>query len=332
MFGSGGGLTAQRLPFIVDVTTGAPSSGDSTVVHAEFEGTHIDLYRDGSKQYQNFTATNTVEGFRVSGSTVTVNPAWQANEQIMVDVVEPILWSYLSLEGEESTLLTGLSGYWKLDETSGTTATDAMGTQNGTRTAGVGVGAAGKLGYGNTFGSYDDIITIPYNTNISPKGVDFSVSLWFKLDSIPSLAGRDMHLFRQGNTASPYISHMIYLEADDDKIYATSRNSSGTDYSVISSGALSVDTWYNLVLVNRGDGQALQLYLNDSDVSASAGTFTGTLFEGLSTTNFGNAYPNAPSSFPVGTLDSFGIWAKALTSGEVTTLYNSGSGRTHPFN
>jgi len=287
-------------------------------------------------QYQHNTETNPLDGFRINEDTITVNPVWATGEQVIIDVSEPIYWGALSLEGGESTLLTGLSGYWKLDETSGTTVTDAIGTQNGTRTAGVGVGTTGILGYANTFNSYDDIITLPYNTNISPKGDAFSISIWFKIDSLPSETGRDMHLFRQGNTASPYISHSISIDRDDyspyNRIYATSRNSSGTDYSVLSSGAVSIDTWYNLVFVNSGDGHTLQLYLNGSDVSASADTFTGTVFEGLSTTNFGNAYPGAPNSFTVGTIDSFGIWSRALTSGEVTQLYNSGNGRTYPFN
>ena len=332
LLGSGSGLSAYRLPFIVGVTTGAPAASDSTVTHVQVEGKHIDVYRDGAKQYQQFTATNIYDGFRVNGSTITVNPVWQAGEQVMVDIIQPILWSYLSLTGQESTLLDSLRGYWKLDETSGTTVTDAAEIQNGTRTAGVGVGATGKLGYANIFDAYDDIITIPYNTNISPKGVDFSVSIWFKIDSLPDVTGRGNYLFQQGHNASPYLSHSIEVRNDDSRILVRSLNSSGTVYTVLSTNPVSVDTWYNLVFVNRGDGQTLQIYLNGADVSSSAGTFTGTVFHGLSTTNFGNAYPNAPSSYLDGTLDSFGIWGRALTSGEVTTLYNSGNGRTHPFN
>jgi hypothetical protein len=109
LLGSGSGLSAERLPFIIGTTSGAPTTADSTVTHANISGKHIDLYRDGAKQYQNFTTTNTAEGFRVSGSTITVNPLWQDGEQVLVDIIQPILWSYLSLEGEESSLLTGLS-------------------------------------------------------------------------------------------------------------------------------------------------------------------------------------------------------------------------------
>ncbi len=333
MFGSGGGLTAQRLPFIIGKTTGAPTAGDSTVVHAEFEGTHIDLYRDGSKQYQNFTATNTVEGFRVSGSTITVNPEWQANEQIMVDIVEPILWSYLSLTGEESSLLTDLSGYWKLNEASGTTATDAMGNQDG-EIQGSASRVTGKLSYGLHTEDEDQMMRIPYNDAVTPEGVAFSVGFWIYLDSVPSATGRDASIFAIYNTESPFLAHTIYIPTagtNADKIIFYTLNTAGTDYTAVSTSALSDSTWYNIVAVNRGDGQTMQIYVNGSDVTASSETFTSTILEGLGTIGFGNTYVDNPGYVP-NIIDECAIWSRALTSGEVTTWYNSGSGRTHPFN
>jgi hypothetical protein len=331
LLGSGSGLSAQRLPFIIGVTPGAPSAIDSTIIHSEFAGKHIDVYRDGAKQYQNFTATNTVEGFRVNGSTITVNPAWQANEQVLVDMIQPVMWSYLSLEGEESTLLTGLSGYWKLDETSGTTAIDATGTQNGTALGTVGV--AGKIGYANSMDASGEGIRIPHNDSVIPSGTAFSVSMWVWLDSIPStVTGLEgYYLFKQENTASPWEPHNIQIKSYDDLVFSSSTNTTATAYSVKSSGVLSDSTWHHIVFINRGDGQPLLLYIDGADVSTTAGTFAGTLFEGAGYTYFGNAYIGAPN-FVRGKIDECGIWLKALSSGEIASLYNSGNGRTYPFN
>lgn len=329
LLGSGEGLSAKRLPFIIGVTTGAPSAADTIVVHSEFEGKHIDLYRDGAKQYQHFTATNTLEGFRLSNDTIYVNPAWQANEQILVDIIEPILWSYLSLEGQESTLLDSLNGYWKFDETSGTSVIDAVGMQDGTTNATANV--VGKLGRAREFDAATDVVNIAYNANTVPSGADFSVAMWFKIDSLPSVTSRENYLFQQNVGASPWSAHYVYVDDDDDKIHVGSRNSSGTVYNVISTDAISVDTWYHVVFVNRGDGETLQLYVNGSDVSASAGTFSGTLIVAASTTCFGNSYSGA-GAYLDGIIDSPGIWNKALTSDEVTELYNSGNGVTYPFN
>jgi hypothetical protein len=327
--GSGSGLSAERLPFIIGTTTGAPTTADSTIVHSEFAGKHIDLYRDGAKQYQNFTATNTVEGFRLNSSTITVYPLWQDNEQILVDIIEPILWSYLSIEGEESSLLADLSGYWNLDEPSGNVVNDATGTQYGYTTATI--AQAAKIGYGNDFDAAADGIDITYNTNISPKGAAFSVSLWFKIDVLPSTAVRDNYLFRQNNTASPWGPHQIIVDDANDKIVFTTTNTSGTAYSVTSTSAISTGLWYHVVAVNRGNGQTLQLYVNGADVSATAGTFTGTLYEGLNSTSFGNAYQGG-SVFLNGMLDELAIFHVALSTGNVTTLYNLSNGKTYPFN
>jgi hypothetical protein len=330
LLGSGTGLSASRLPFIIDVTAGAPSASDSTIIHSEFEGKHIDVYRDGAKQYQNFTATNTVEGFRVNGSTITVNPVWQANEQVLVDIIEPILWSYLSLEGEESTLLTGLKGYWPLDESSGTTVVDATGTQNGTTNA---TPVTGRVGSARYLNDINDAISIAHNDAIIPSGAAFSVSMWFYLDSLPStVAGLEgYYLFNQLHTASPYEPHNIQLKSVNNLLSFTSRNTSSTSYSVANAGVVSDSAWHHIVVINRGNGQTLQMYIDGADVSTSAGTFTGTLFEAGSSTYFGHAY-NSATQFMRGRIDECGIWGRALTSGEVAVLWNSGSGTTYPFN
>lgn len=129
--GGGGSLSAKRLPFIIGTTTGAPTTADSTVTHPDIAGKHVDIYRDGAKQYQNFTATNTVEGFRVSGSIITVYPLWQDGEQILIDIIAPVLWSYLSFSGvgELGELTDSLLSYWRMDDISGNMV-DALGYKN----------------------------------------------------------------------------------------------------------------------------------------------------------------------------------------------------------
>lgn len=333
LLGSGGGMVTQRLPFIIGTTSGAPSASDSIVTHTEITGKHVDLWRNGVKQYQNFTATNTINGFRVSSSSIIVKPAWQSSEQVLVDITQPAFWSSLGFEGEESTLLTGLSGYWKLNETSGTTATDAMAVQDGTVLGGA-TRVSAKLSYGVHIQSSDHVVRVPYNTNISPKGSAFSVGFWVYLDSVPSATGRDAYLFEVLNTSSPYSSHEIYLPysgVNANKIHFYTRNTSGTGYTAISTGALSAATWYNIVCVNRGDGQTMQIYVNGSDVTATSNTFSGIVYEGLSNTGFGNGYSGSTNYTP-NIIDECAIWARALSGSEITEWYNSGLGKTHPFN
>jgi len=251
----------------------------------------------------------------------------------MVDIIEPILWSYLSLEGQESTLLTSLNAYWKLDESSGTTATDATGTQNGTLMGGA-ARTLGKLNNGVHITDADHVVRIPYNTSVTPKGSAFSVGFWVYLDSVPSATGRDGYLFEALNSGSPTSIHEVYIPysgVNADKVYFYSRNAAGTGYTAISTSALSAETWYHIVAVNRGDGQTMQIYINGSDNTASSNTFTSTVYEALSYIGFGNGYMGNTNYAP-NIIDECAIWGKALSSGEVTEWYNSGNGKTHPFN
>jgi hypothetical protein len=42
-------------------------------------------------------------------------------------------------------------------------------------------------------------------------------------------------------------------------------------------------------------------------------------------------YDNSNTQWSNGSLDEIGIWNRALTTGEISTLYNSGSGKGYPF-
>lgn len=327
--GSGTSLTGKRLQFIADVTTGAPEAGDTILIHSNFINKHVDIYRDGAKQYKNFTATNTVEGYRIrSGSdTIYVNPAFQANEQIIVDMIEPINWEFISVKGQD--LLDGLVAYYKFDETSGTSLTDEIG--GNTATLDGDINQTGIINQAVGLTANNDDIVIPYKEGVSLGQSDiFSLSMWIYAEDIPSVVGRTFTLYQQNNSIAPYNPHAITLQSSDDKIYFGVKNTSETSYSVKSSGVISADTWYHLVVICPGDGEELQMWLNGSDVSASAWTFSGSLYEADSYGCLGNAYSAATNAF-YGKIDEFAHYNKALTEAEILKLYNAGSGNQHPF-
>ena len=89
-----------------------------------------------------------------------------------------------------STLLTGLISYWKFDETTGTNLNDEVGTSDGTSTAAP--TASGKIGYCQEF-SDTDYISVPI-TNLIPLSDKFSVSMWYKMTTLPTDLGRPICL------------------------------------------------------------------------------------------------------------------------------------------
>jgi hypothetical protein len=324
---SGGGLNGQILKFIVGTTAGAPTTADSTLTHSEFGGKHLDVYRDGALAYPNGAiAANLNEGFRLNTNTITVNPLWQDEEEVEVRILDPIAWTDLSLSGEESTLLDSLMLYYKLDEASGTLADDANDIQDAT-VRGSASRILGKLGNALHTNTYDKFLRSPYNA-ASDIDTTYSISMWFYLDSLPSVVGQS-YLFYSFLPISPYYSTALMLENTDNLRFVV-RNGAGTAYAVQSAASSVQDsTWYHVVAIFRGNGLTSQIYLNGTDVSVNAATFSGGIYNSTNYLYFGNNDSELYNTASV--IDEIGVWNRVLTAGEVTILYNTGLGKTHPF-
>ena len=79
-----------------------------------------------------------------------------------------------------NTAGNGLLAWWKLDETTGTTASDASGNGiNGTLVNGP-VWTTGKIGGALSFDGTDDYLSVPASATLDMGGKSFSVSAWFK--------------------------------------------------------------------------------------------------------------------------------------------------------
>jgi len=105
--------------------------------------------------------------------------------------------------------------------------------------------------------------------------------------------------------------------------------SGDNNYSYYST-ALTVDTWYHLIFVIRGVGTTPLIYVNA--ISSEGYTIQlGDIYNVSGTNagfNIGNGYNGGNINFD-GILDEIAIWNRALTSDEVTWLYNSGNGRSY---
>ena len=173
----------------------------------------MDVYRDGALAYPNGAiAANLNEGFRLNTNTITVNPLWQDEEEVEVRILDPIAWTDLSLSGEESSLLTGLSAYYKLDETSGSVADDATDTQDATVSGSPSrVVTQDGLGYGIKFSDAGDVMGIESPVTALDLDTTFSVSFWMYLDSVPSASGKLAYIMNGANLTTPTASQRRYI-------------------------------------------------------------------------------------------------------------------------
>ncbi len=211
------------------------------------------------------------------------------------------------------SLITGISSYYKLDGN----GNDSTGTYNSTGSSGVTYSNAnGKINQGAGFsgsGSYIDVA----NQNIALNS--FSISLWMKFASNAAVTIFDSGWF----SASPNSFFMNVNAVTVGKISPGVRQS-GTVTQPTSNASVNDGNWHHIVITS--DGSNLNIYIDGSLDKSAAWT-------GSNTTNYSYTWGNIiqHSDTYSGDLDEIGVWTRALSSSEVSALYNGGLGLSYPF-
>jgi len=235
------------------------------------------------------------------------------------------------LVSSEPSLLTALVSYYKLDETNGSLI-DSIGNQNASTNGGNVVGLINN----SVDISSGKSIKIPYNSKTIINWNKFSISFWVNLRKLPTDISQTMYFFVGEVTSSPWFN--IYIRSIPDVgpwqnkinigIYDTSANLS---YSV-SDVSLRINTWSHFTFV-CGDGSISKIYINGTDhtwLTESHG-FVGNILQSNSNSYYMNIETDT-THYVDGKIDEIGIWKRALSINDVSILYNSGNGLSHPFN
>ncbi|NTW32584.1 MAG: LamG domain-containing protein [Bacteroidetes bacterium] len=209
-----------------------------------------------------------------------------------------------------------LVSYWKLDEANGN-ATDAVGlntlTNNGTATY-----STGEISNGVNFNGTNQWLGKASPTGLPTGSGACSMSLWYKSSS-PS----GIYLVDFGTAACT--GYHLALKIDDATHYSVDIGCVATAIAV---STIATNTWYHVVLTYPGSGTTYTLYHNGSILGAV--TLSATPILGSTYVSLG-AYNNSSTYLHTVSFDEVGIWSRALTATEVTTLYNSGAGLQYPF-
>ena len=208
-------------------------------------------------------------------------------------------------------LTDNIVSYWKLDGNSN----DSAGSYNGTDTSITYGTDYGKIGQGAKFDATTDKIAFSdwqLGTN------NFSISFWFN----PTSRTVNYYYIDVKKSTSPSVYWGIYTGAGATTKIRLNHYQSSDNYWD-STGTFSTGTWYHLVYTR--DGDTMKLYINGSYDSQKTGystrDFNGTNFQYL------GGYSKSENFY----LDEVGVWSRALTTDEITALYNSGNGLTYPF-
>ena len=159
-----------------------------------------------------------------------------------------------------------------------------------------------------------------------------TISFWINFDAV----GNGKKIWQFGETGGSYGSaDTIYVEIESDlpnsKIMMGCQHGSNTESWTIRTptGLLSTGTWFHVVMTQ--DGTSPKIYINATDRTIQSTTtdltkWVSTLTD-LNSFDWGRYnHIGSTTGYVDAKFDDIGIWNRALTSSEVTSLYNSGTG------
>jgi len=216
-----------------------------------------------------------------------------------------------------SPLLTGLSGYWKLDESSGD-AVDSSGGGLTLTNVGTLTYAAGKINNGATYavGKYHsraDEAALRASLNMTLSG-------WFKTS-----AGGTQALFSKDDGSGTDREYIVFISAGGVQFYIF--DAAGASSNVTTAASSYGDGAWHYVVASVLNGKAR--------IAMDGGAFR----LGAATIASVTATPTAPFLLGrrstsvlslTGMLDECGLWQRAWDDSDIALGWNSGSGRT-PF-
>jgi len=141
-----------------------------------------------------------------------------------------------------------------------------------------------------------------------------SISMWIRLNSVPS------------STAMVFVSRLLSGISGDRRLNGIHINSSGSvlyawnGTTMTSSVTLSANQWYHICVISNG-GSGKKLYINGVERATTTNTASPSVNDSWYINT--SAYDN---SILTARVDELIVWDRAISVGDVATLYNSGNG------
>lgn len=219
-------------------------------------------------------------------------------------------------------LTDNIIAYYKFDN--GALTTDSAGSFTLTNNNSVAGTASGKIGYGADFTASNTNKNLSVAGNLGINGGNVTIALWVNLYSIQAFA---FPLTLNSSVAD--VAYSFKIESSGIK-FVRNRNGISEDQTTVQ--LLSATTWYYVVLTY--DGSTVRGYVNAGtpQTVASSGSGGGSGMPSLFSISSGqDGGSGNPNYFCDAIIDEVGVWSRALSAGEITSLYNGGSGLQYPF-
>ncbi|WP_051684390.1 PKD domain-containing protein [Blastococcus sp. URHD0036] len=228
----------------------------------------------------------------------------------------------------------GPTAYWRLGETTGSTAYSAVGTTTLTEGAGISRGAAGAVAgdpavtaNGTTTG-----IAATSTTVTAPPANDLTVEAWVRTTST---AGGVVAQFGDSASGANTVSDRgLYVDSGGRISFGVTRQSGGatptTTYTAVRSPAAVTDGTWHHVVATIGTGGA-RLYVDGASVATNSALTTANTRLGTGYWMLGRGtltgWQNAPASGNLaGSIDEVAVYPFALTPAQVAQHYGLATG------
>ena len=217
-----------------------------------------------------------------------------------------------------TSLLDGLVGWWKFDETNGTIAYDSSGNGNDGNLTNGPTWTSGKIGGALSFDGVADRVKIPHT--ILDQKLAFTVSLWFNMKM-----GSDSlyHAFITAANSSNANAFTFEKRPDHNMMI---RDMGEDSISTAKTSDFWTSTWRHVTLAKSSLG--IVFYLSGEELysknysTATTSVDANGLWIGPDQDSVGGGWQSGQSV--KGELDDYRIYDRALSAEEVQALYNLG--------
>jgi hypothetical protein len=226
-------------------------------------------------------------------------------------------------------LTDNLISYWKLDESSGN-ASDSVGSNTLTNNNSVAYTSA-KINNGADFGDTGNTKSLITTNTLGIDGGNMSFSCWVNKNKNITNLKYVLAAYQENNTSKVEYSIGFYSDGGNEYVRFQRGKVGVGDQVALKTITLSTGTWYHLV--GTYDGTNIRLYIDGTLEATTAASGDGSN-AGVYTAGFSIGNNNDDSSIIENALivDEVGVWSRALSSTEISQLYNNGAGLQYPFN